>query len=55
MEMTIRVKLDMPLYVVVTTGCVLSRLLATQIARLKIKQEAMELWELSGKGEISYL
>lgn len=52
--MTIRVKLDMPLYVV-TTGCVLSRLLATQIARLKIKQEAMELWELSGKGEISYL
>lgn len=54
MEMTIRVKLDMPLYVVIT-GCVLSRLLATQIARLKIKQEAMELWELSGKGEISYL
>lgn len=52
--MTIRVKLDMSLHVV-TTGCVLSRLLATQIARLKIKQEAMELWELSGKGEISYL
>lgn len=45
----------MPLHVVIITGCFLSRLLATQIARLKIKQEAMELWELSGKGEISYL
>ena len=54
MEMTVRVKLDMPLHVV-TTGRVLSRLLATQIARLKIKQGAMELWELSRKGEISYL